>query len=115
MCQKDTKGNSVWKMEMVLLQTSYNNLTKERDQLQTSYNNLTTERDQLQKRLEDMTKEKNNLQRNLQGNYVFLNCGYVKFKTSDVFRPNAVKRRLSQEMPVLCHLITIFIIFWILP
>ncbi|XP_071000157.1 C-type lectin domain family 12 member B-like [Oncorhynchus clarkii lewisi] len=30
------------------LQTSNNNLTKERDQLQTSYNNMTKERDQLQ-------------------------------------------------------------------
>ncbi|XP_053474887.1 C-type lectin domain family 12 member B-like isoform X2 [Ictalurus furcatus] len=31
------------------LTTSYNNLTKERDQLQTSYNNLTIERDQIKR------------------------------------------------------------------
>ncbi|XP_044047667.1 uncharacterized protein LOC122874120 [Siniperca chuatsi] len=44
------QGNSELEMEMVLLQTSYNNLTKERDQLQTSYNHLAEERDQLQKK-----------------------------------------------------------------
>ncbi|XP_050922983.1 C-type lectin domain family 4 member M isoform X1 [Lates calcarifer] len=82
-------------MKMALLQTSYNNLTNERDQLQTSYNNLTNERDQLQislynlhgvlnqlqsrydtlarekdqlqKRLESMTKDRNDLQRGCQG------------------------------------------------
>ncbi|XP_018535696.1 C-type lectin domain family 4 member M isoform X2 [Lates calcarifer] len=87
----DTKKD----MKMALLQTSYNNLTNERDQLQTSYNNLTNERDQLQislynlhgvlnqlqsrydtlarekdqlqKRLESMTKDRNDLQRGCQG------------------------------------------------
>ncbi|XP_045890990.1 CD209 antigen-like protein C [Micropterus dolomieu] len=49
-------------MEMVLLQTSYNNLTKERDQLQTSYNNLTKERDQLQTSYNNLTKERDQLQ-----------------------------------------------------
>ncbi|XP_045890987.1 C-type lectin domain family 4 member M-like [Micropterus dolomieu] len=53
-------------IKMVQLQTSYNNLTKERDQLQTSYNNLTKERDQLQQRVGDTTKERNDLQRQLQ-------------------------------------------------
>ncbi len=61
---------------MVLLQTSFNNLTQERDQLQTSFNNLTQEREQLQRRLEDMTKEKKDLQRNLQGKFLF----YVDFQ-----------------------------------
>uniref|UniRef100_A0A8C4HRZ9 C-type lectin domain-containing protein n=1 Tax=Dicentrarchus labrax TaxID=13489 RepID=A0A8C4HRZ9_DICLA len=46
------------------LQTSYNNLTEERDQLQTSYNNLVQERNQLQKRFEDMAKEKDYLWEN---------------------------------------------------
>ncbi|KAK6324601.1 hypothetical protein J4Q44_G00039430 [Coregonus suidteri] len=39
------------------LQTSYNNLTKERDQLQTSYNNLTKERDQLQKERDGLMRK----------------------------------------------------------
>uniref|UniRef100_A0A8P4G2U7 C-type lectin domain-containing protein n=1 Tax=Dicentrarchus labrax TaxID=13489 RepID=A0A8P4G2U7_DICLA len=49
-------------MEMVQLQTSYNNLTNEKDQLQTSYNNLTKERDQLQTSYNNLTKERNQLQ-----------------------------------------------------
>ncbi|XP_045903625.1 CD209 antigen-like [Micropterus dolomieu] len=53
-------------MEMVLLHTSYNNLTKELDQLQTSYNNLTKEQDRLQQRVENITMETNDLQKNLQ-------------------------------------------------
>uniref|UniRef100_UPI0037E8426B CD209 antigen-like protein C n=1 Tax=Semicossyphus pulcher TaxID=241346 RepID=UPI0037E8426B len=52
-----TQGNSEWKMDMALLQTSYNNLTEERDQLQTSYNNLARERDQLQSSYGMLTKE----------------------------------------------------------
>ncbi|XP_053533492.1 C-type lectin domain family 4 member M [Ictalurus punctatus] len=44
------------------LQTSYNNLTKERDQLQTSYNTLTKERDQLQTSYNTLTKERDQLQ-----------------------------------------------------
>ncbi|XP_026215272.1 CD209 antigen-like protein E isoform X4 [Anabas testudineus] len=59
-----TKGSSKKKIEMVQLQTNYNNLAKERDQLQTSYNNLTEERDQLNKKLDDITTY---LQRKLQG------------------------------------------------
>ncbi|XP_039669651.1 uncharacterized protein LOC120566968 [Perca fluviatilis] len=57
-----TSSNSEWEMEMVLLQTSYNNLTKERDQLQTSYNNQTKERDQLQTSYNNLTKERDQLQ-----------------------------------------------------
>uniref|UniRef100_A0A3Q1J068 C-type lectin domain-containing protein n=1 Tax=Anabas testudineus TaxID=64144 RepID=A0A3Q1J068_ANATE len=49
-------------MEMVQLQTSYNNLTKERDQLQTSYNNLGKERDQLQTSYNNLGKERDQLQ-----------------------------------------------------
>ncbi|KAI5628223.1 C-type lectin domain family 4 member F-like isoform X2, partial [Silurus asotus] len=45
------------------LQTSYTNLTKERDQLQTSYNNLTKERDQLQASYNNLTKERDQLQK----------------------------------------------------
>ncbi|XP_051240086.1 CD209 antigen-like protein E isoform X2 [Dicentrarchus labrax] len=60
------KSNSQWEMEMIQLQTSYNNLTEERDQLQTSYNNLVQERNQLQKRFEDMAKEKDYLWEKLQ-------------------------------------------------
>ncbi|XP_018520427.2 CD209 antigen-like protein C [Lates calcarifer] len=68
-------------MKMALLQTSYNNLTNERDQLQVSlynlhgvlnqlqsrYDTLAREKDQLQKRLESMTKDRNDLQRGCQG------------------------------------------------
>ncbi|KAF1395018.1 hypothetical protein PFLUV_G00007180 [Perca fluviatilis] len=61
-----TKGSSEWKMEMVLLQTSYNNLTQERDQLKTSYNNLTQELNKLHTVIENMTKTINDLQRKLQ-------------------------------------------------
>ncbi|XP_026215255.1 C-type lectin domain family 4 member M-like isoform X1 [Anabas testudineus] len=56
------KGSSKWEMEMVQLQTSYKNLTKEKDQLQTSYNNLTKEKDQLQTSYNNLTKEKDQLQ-----------------------------------------------------
>ncbi|XP_026158978.1 C-type lectin domain family 4 member M-like [Mastacembelus armatus] len=48
--------------KMVLLQTSYNNLTKEMDQLQTSYNNLTEEMDQLQTSYNNLIGERNQLQ-----------------------------------------------------
>ncbi|KAK9539958.1 hypothetical protein VZT92_002437 [Zoarces viviparus] len=75
-----SKGNSEREMEMVLFQTSYTNLTNERDHLQTSYTNLTKERDQLQtsytnmakvldqfqKRVVDLAKERNDLQRKIQ-------------------------------------------------
>ncbi|XP_070828283.1 CD209 antigen-like [Chaetodon trifascialis] len=57
-----TKSNPGQEMGMVLLQTSYNNLTKERDQLQTSYNNLTKERDQLQTSYDTLTQERDQLQ-----------------------------------------------------
>ncbi|XP_051240059.1 C-type lectin domain family 4 member M-like isoform X13 [Dicentrarchus labrax] len=57
-----TKCNCEREMEMVQLQTSYNNLTNEKDQLQTSYNNLTKERDQLQTSYNNLTKERNQLQ-----------------------------------------------------
>uniref|UniRef100_A0A3P8Y5V8 C-type lectin domain-containing protein n=1 Tax=Esox lucius TaxID=8010 RepID=A0A3P8Y5V8_ESOLU len=43
-------------------QTSYNNLTKERDQLHSSYNNLTKERDQLQTRCKTLSEERDQLQ-----------------------------------------------------
>uniref|UniRef100_A0A3Q1IZQ1 C-type lectin domain-containing protein n=1 Tax=Anabas testudineus TaxID=64144 RepID=A0A3Q1IZQ1_ANATE len=54
----DTKGSSETEMEMVQLQTSYTNLTEEKDQLQTSYNNLTEERDQLQTSYNNLAKER---------------------------------------------------------
>ncbi|XP_070684540.1 uncharacterized protein [Pempheris klunzingeri] len=57
-----TKGNSDWKTEMVQLHTSYNNLTKDRDQLQISYNNLTKDRDQLQISYNNLTKDRDQLQ-----------------------------------------------------
>ncbi|KAM6941703.1 uncharacterized protein PEZ65_003706 [Lycodopsis pacificus] len=63
--QLGSKGNSDGEMEMVLLQTSYTNLTKERDQLQTSYTNLTKERDQLQTSYTNLTKERDQLQKTL--------------------------------------------------
>ncbi|KAM9398904.1 uncharacterized protein ACWYII_031330 isoform 3-T3 [Salvelinus alpinus] len=53
------KTNSSAKIEQ--LQTSYNNLTKERDQLQTSYNTLTKERDQLQTSYNTLTKKRDRL------------------------------------------------------
>uniref|UniRef100_A0A3Q3MH92 C-type lectin domain-containing protein n=1 Tax=Mastacembelus armatus TaxID=205130 RepID=A0A3Q3MH92_9TELE len=63
MCQ-NTVIQSKFKQErkMVLLQTSYNNLTKEMDQLQTSYNNLTEEMDQLQTSYNNLIGERNQLQ-----------------------------------------------------
>uniref|UniRef100_A0A8C3B6C9 C-type lectin domain-containing protein n=1 Tax=Cyclopterus lumpus TaxID=8103 RepID=A0A8C3B6C9_CYCLU len=101
MCQTVTKGNSEWETEMVQLQTSYTNLTRESDQLQTSYTNLTRERDQLQtsytnltrerdqlqtsntnlinaldmlqKRVEELAKKRNDLQGKIRGNCLFLN------------------------------------------
>ncbi|XP_026215270.1 C-type lectin domain family 4 member M-like isoform X2 [Anabas testudineus] len=57
-----TKGSSKKEIEMVQLQTNYNNLTEERDQLQTSYNNLTKERDQLQTSYNNLTEERDQLQ-----------------------------------------------------
>ncbi|XP_071263997.1 C-type lectin domain family 4 member M-like [Salvelinus alpinus] len=50
------KTNSSAEIEQ--LQTSYNNLTKERYQMQTSYNTLTKERDQLQTSYNTLTKER---------------------------------------------------------
>ncbi|KAK6324663.1 hypothetical protein J4Q44_G00040050, partial [Coregonus suidteri] len=47
------------------LQTSYNNLTAERDQLQTRYNTLTKERDQLQTSYNNLTEEKGHIQAKL--------------------------------------------------
>ncbi|XP_036811359.1 C-type lectin domain family 4 member M-like [Oncorhynchus mykiss] len=44
------------------LMTSHNNLTKEKGQLQSSYNNLTKERDQLQSSYNNLTKEREQLQ-----------------------------------------------------
>uniref|UniRef100_A0A7N6B7J2 C-type lectin domain-containing protein n=1 Tax=Anabas testudineus TaxID=64144 RepID=A0A7N6B7J2_ANATE len=49
-------------MEMVQLQTSHKNLTKENDQLQTSFKNLTKENDQLQTSFKNLTKENDQLQ-----------------------------------------------------
>uniref|UniRef100_A0A3Q1HJU7 C-type lectin domain-containing protein n=1 Tax=Anabas testudineus TaxID=64144 RepID=A0A3Q1HJU7_ANATE len=61
MVQLQTSYNNLTK-ERDLLQTSYNNLGKERDQLQTSYNNLGKERDQLQTSYNNLTKERDQLQ-----------------------------------------------------
>uniref|UniRef100_A0AAR2J7H6 C-type lectin domain-containing protein n=1 Tax=Pygocentrus nattereri TaxID=42514 RepID=A0AAR2J7H6_PYGNA len=52
-----------WNWDTVTqLQTSYTNLTAERDQLQTSYTNLTAERDQLQTSYTNLTAERDQLQ-----------------------------------------------------
>ncbi|XP_071264011.1 C-type lectin domain family 4 member M-like isoform X2 [Salvelinus alpinus] len=56
-----TSYNNLTK-ERYQMQTSYNTLTKERDQLQTSYNTLTKERYQIQTSYNTMTKERANLQ-----------------------------------------------------
>ncbi|KAL7841389.1 hypothetical protein SRHO_G00250800 [Serrasalmus rhombeus] len=48
----------------VKLQTSYSNLTIEKDQLQTSYTNLTIERDQLERRFLEVTNERDQLKTN---------------------------------------------------
>ncbi|KAF5897172.1 antigen like protein, partial [Clarias magur] len=58
---------NILKTEFNLLQTSNNNLTKERDQLQTSYNNVTMERDQLQTSYNNLTRERDQLQRERDG------------------------------------------------
>ncbi|XP_063739436.1 CD209 antigen-like [Eleginops maclovinus] len=58
-------SNSEWKMEMVLLQNSYKNLTIQNDQLQTSYNILTEEREQLKISNNNLTSERNQLHINL--------------------------------------------------
>ncbi|XP_064870407.1 C-type lectin domain family 4 member M-like [Oncorhynchus nerka] len=59
--QLQTSYNNLTK-ERGQLQTSYNTLTKERDQLQTSYNTLTKEREQLQTSYNTLTKERDQLQ-----------------------------------------------------
>ncbi|XP_042565343.1 nuclear factor 7, ovary-like isoform X4 [Clupea harengus] len=52
-------------MENKQLQTSYNNLNREKSQLQTSYNNLTKEKSQLQDKFHTMAAEKDKLQKRL--------------------------------------------------
>ncbi|XP_055364164.1 uncharacterized protein LOC114843184 [Betta splendens] len=54
--------SSKWETKRIQLQTSYNNLTEEKDQLQTSYNNLTEEKDQLETSYNNLTEEKDQLQ-----------------------------------------------------
>ncbi|XP_026215268.1 C-type lectin domain family 4 member M-like [Anabas testudineus] len=56
------KDRTELEMEMVQLQTSHKNLTKENDQLQTSFRNLTKENDQLQTSFRNLTKENDQLQ-----------------------------------------------------
>uniref|UniRef100_A0A4W6FV47 C-type lectin domain-containing protein n=1 Tax=Lates calcarifer TaxID=8187 RepID=A0A4W6FV47_LATCA len=87
-------------MKMALLQTSYNNLTNERDQLQVSlynlhgvlnqlqsrYDTLAREKDQLQKRLESMTKDRNDLQRGCQGWVYFKHSFYYISSTTKFWR-----------------------------
>ncbi|XP_068583445.1 uncharacterized protein [Cebidichthys violaceus] len=104
-----SKGNSQREMEMVLLQTSYTNLTKERDQLQTSYTNLTKERDQLQtsytnltkvqdrlqKRVEDLAKKRNDLQRKIQDQYT--KQGWVYFSGSVYYISSLAKSWLESR------------------
>ncbi|KAG7313947.1 hypothetical protein KOW79_022443 [Hemibagrus wyckioides] len=60
------------------LQSSYNNLTIERDQLQSSYNNLTIERDQLQSSY-NLTKERDQLQKERDG-YQKTLCDLYKWR-----------------------------------
>ncbi|XP_071001383.1 CD209 antigen-like protein E [Oncorhynchus clarkii lewisi] len=68
------------------LQTSYNNLTKERDQLQTSYNTMTKERDQLQTSYNTMTKERDQLQTERDFlNWRLTNLSWQKFESSWYF------------------------------
>ncbi|XP_042169641.1 CD209 antigen-like protein C isoform X2 [Oncorhynchus tshawytscha] len=65
------------------LQSSYNNLTKERDQLQSSYNNLTKERDQLQTE-RDFNGRLTNLKQNCP-------AGWQKFESSWYFLSTETK------------------------
>ncbi|KAM7009667.1 LOW QUALITY PROTEIN: uncharacterized protein LKV04_001603 [Tautogolabrus adspersus] len=78
MASLQSSNNNLTK-ERDQLQTSYinltkerdqlHNLTKERDQLETSYNNLTKERDQLETSYNNLTKERDQLQNRFQENF----------------------------------------------
>ncbi|XP_070684545.1 C-type lectin domain family 4 member M-like [Pempheris klunzingeri] len=57
-----TTNKSEREKATALLQTSYNNLTEEKNQLQTSYKNLTEEKNQLQTSYKNLTEEKKQLQ-----------------------------------------------------
>ncbi|XP_075946951.1 uncharacterized protein LOC142948701 [Anarhichas minor] len=76
-----SKGNSEWEMEMVLLQTSYTNLTKVQDQLQ--------------KRVEDMAKERNDLQRKIRDQYT--KQGWVYFSSSVYYISSLAKSWLESR------------------
>ncbi|XP_070845608.1 CD209 antigen-like [Chaetodon trifascialis] len=75
-----TKSKSEWEMETALLNNSYNNLMKKRDQLETSYNDLisekhrlenslTNQKEQLQTRYNQLALEKHQLQERLDTSY----------------------------------------------
>ncbi|XP_021428954.2 C-type lectin domain family 4 member F isoform X1 [Oncorhynchus mykiss] len=83
--QIQTSYNTMTK-EREYLQTSNNNLTKERDQLQTSYNTMTKERDQLQTSYNTMTKERDQLQTERDFlNWRLTNLSWQKFESSWYF------------------------------
>ncbi|XP_055365488.1 C-type lectin domain family 4 member M-like [Betta splendens] len=56
-----TKNNSNWELKMLLLQTSYNNLTEKKYQLKTSYNNLTEKQHHLQTSYNKLAEENHQL------------------------------------------------------
>ncbi|XP_036789833.1 C-type lectin domain family 4 member E isoform X3 [Oncorhynchus mykiss] len=83
--QLQTSNNNLTK-ERDQIQTSYNTLTKERDQIQTSYSTLTKERDQLQTSYNTMTKERDKLQ--TERNFLsgrLTNLSWQKFESSWYF------------------------------
>uniref|UniRef100_A0AAZ3SEE0 C-type lectin domain-containing protein n=1 Tax=Oncorhynchus tshawytscha TaxID=74940 RepID=A0AAZ3SEE0_ONCTS len=65
------------------LQTSYNNMTKERDQLQINYSTLTKERDPLQTNRDQLQRETIRLNKKLKGRPC--HEGWIKFETSCYF------------------------------
>ncbi|KAI4878681.1 hypothetical protein NFI96_030334 [Prochilodus magdalenae] len=91
------------------LQTSFDNLEKERDQLQTTFDNLEKERDQLQTSFDDLEKERDQLQTRfdnlekerdqLQTNYNNLERERDKLRTSNTNLAGdkaALQRKLSE-------------------
>uniref|UniRef100_A0A8C7PDB9 C-type lectin domain-containing protein n=1 Tax=Oncorhynchus mykiss TaxID=8022 RepID=A0A8C7PDB9_ONCMY len=89
--QIQTSYNTMTK-ERENLQTSNNNLTKERDQLQTSYNIMTKERDRLQTSYNTMTKERDQLQTERDFlNWRLTNLSWQKFESSWYFLSTETK------------------------
>ncbi|KAM3620151.1 uncharacterized protein V6R79_018941 [Siganus canaliculatus] len=92
--QTNTKGSSDWKMEMLQLKTSYNNVTEEKQHLQTSYSNISKDRDEWQKKFEAMTKERDDLQTKLQDRHHTLLVKEIMISENSLSETEATNRKL---------------------